>query len=124
MPSLSPEEIHQRAKAIYESLGLVTVYRTLELLGGLGMVRRVHSEQRCHNYASAGTERHYLICRACHRVIEFPCKGLDALIKGVEQQTGYRITEHLLELSGLCPECQQGQDTNPLLDATLAADKS
>jgi Fur family ferric uptake transcriptional regulator len=103
---LSPEEVHQQGKTICASLGLVTVYRTLELLAELGLVRRVHSEQRCHSYASAGTDRHHLICQECHRVTEFPCDGLDGLIEAVRQQTGYAITEHLLELSGVCPECQ------------------
>jgi Fur family ferric uptake transcriptional regulator len=103
---LSPEEVYRQGKTIYTSLGLVTVYRTLELLAELGLVRRVHSEQHCHSYACAGTGRHHLICQGCHRVTEFPCDGLDGLIKAVRQQTGYTITEHLLELSGVCPECQ------------------
>lgn len=104
---LSPEEVHQRAKGIYASLGLVTVYRTLDLLAELGLVRRVHSERGCHSYASAGIDRHYLVCQGCRRVIEFPCEGLDGLIESVRQQTGYTITDHLLELSGLCPDCQK-----------------
>jgi Fe2+ or Zn2+ uptake regulation protein len=107
--SLNPEEIYRQGKTIYPSLGLVTVYRTLDLLAGLGLARRVHSEHRCHSYASAGTDRHYVICRACHRVIEFPCDGLDALIERVRQHTGYAISDHLLELSGLCPDCQTEQ---------------
>ena len=106
---LSPEEVHQQGRAICASLGLVTVYRTLDLLTELGLVRRVHSEQRCQGFASAGSDRHYLICEGCHRMIEFPCHGLEALIESVRQQTGYTINAHLLELSGLCPECQMGQ---------------
>ena len=109
--SLSPEKVHQRGKEIYQPLGLVTVYRTLDLLDELGLVRRVHSEQRCHSYASAGAERHYLICQKCHRVIEFPCDGLDGLIEGVRRRTGYTITDHLLELSGVCPACQADRGT-------------
>jgi Fur family ferric uptake transcriptional regulator len=107
---LNPEEVYRQSKAICPSLGLVTVYRTLDLLAELGLVRRVHSEQRCHSYAASGDERHYLICQACHRVIEFPCDGLESLIDGIRQKTGYTITDHLLELSGLCPDCQSGQN--------------
>ena len=103
---LDPQEVHRMGKAICPSLGLVTVYRTLDLLAELGLVRRVHSEQRCHSFASAGRDRHYLVCQGCHRVIEFPCDGLEGLIEGVRQRTGYAITGHLVELSGLCPECQ------------------
>ncbi|MHB1357387.1 MAG: Fur family transcriptional regulator [Anaerolineae bacterium] len=104
---LKPEEVLEYGRAVYPSLGLVTVYRTLEILTQLGFVRRVHSEQRCHSYASAGLDRHYLICQRCHRIIEFPCNGLEALLEGVKEQTGYVITQHLLELDGLCPACQE-----------------
>ncbi|MBN1583742.1 MAG: transcriptional repressor [Anaerolineae bacterium] len=109
---LNPEAIYQQGKTICPSLGLVTVYRTLDLLTELGLVRRVHSGHRCHSYACAGSDRHHLICQACHRVIEFPCNGLDGLIESVRRRTGYTITEHLLELSGLCPECQDGKSTS------------
>jgi Fur family ferric uptake transcriptional regulator len=102
---LNPEEIYRLGKTIYPSLGLATVYRTLDLLAELGLARRVHSEHHCHTYASAGTDQHYVICQMCHRVIEFPCHGLDDLIANVQRETGYTITEHLLEFSGMCPEC-------------------
>jgi Fur family transcriptional regulator, ferric uptake regulator len=111
---LSPEEIHRLAKLVYAPLGLVTVYRTLEILDELGMVRRLHGEDHCHRYASAVPERHYLVCDGCHRVLEFPCNGLDALIESVQEQTGYRVTQHLLELSGLCPDCRTSQGATAL----------
>jgi len=72
----------------------------------LGMARRVHSRSHCHGYARADGGKHYLVCRLCGQVREFPCDGLDVLASSVEQQTGYRVEEHLLELTGLCPECQ------------------
>jgi Fur family ferric uptake transcriptional regulator len=103
---LEPAEVHRQGRAYCQSLGLVTVYRTLDLLTDLGLVRRVHSEQQCHTYASAADGRHYLICQRCHRVTEFPCEGLAELIEGVRRRLGYTVTEHLLELSGVCPDCQ------------------
>jgi Fe2+ or Zn2+ uptake regulation protein len=106
---LSPYEIHRRGQEIYPRLGLVTVYRTLELLDDLGLARRVHSEGSCHNYARAGEDKHYLVCRGCHRVVEFPCEGLDTLIEAVERRSAYEVDGHLLELTGLCPECQAGE---------------
>ncbi len=116
---LNPKEVYRQGKAICPSLGLVTVYRTLDLLTKLSLVRRVHSEHRCHSYATADVERHYLICQACHHVIEFPCDGLHDLIEGVRRRTGYTVTDHLLELSGLCPECQTGQGARVSASAHL-----
>ena len=103
--SLSPEEIHQRGRAHHRGLGLVTVYRTLELLEALGLARRVHTDKRCHAFALAQDEQHYVVCHACGQVVEFPCEGLEALIQSVQVHTGYRIESHLVELTGLCPAC-------------------
>ncbi len=58
----NPEEIYRQGEATYAPLGLVTAYRTLDLLTELGIARRVDSEQHCHGYASSGARRHYLIC--------------------------------------------------------------
>lgn len=104
---LSPAEICERGRALYPSLGLVTVYRTLETLEGLGLVRRVHGQGSCHGYARANSASgHYLVCHRCSQVVEFPCEGMERVIETVRQQSGFTVEEHLLELVGLCPVCQ------------------
>jgi len=103
---LSPDEIHQRAQQIHRELGLVTVYRTLEILGQLGLARRVHARRHCHEYARAQRQQHYLVCRRCDRLVEFPCDGLQELIEELGERTGYVIDAHMLQLTGLCPDCQ------------------
>ena len=104
---LSPAEIYKRGRALYSSLGLVTVYRTLETLDELGLVRRVHGRGNCHGYARANSARgHYLVCHCCGQVVEFPCEGMEGVIEAVQQRSGFAIEEHLLELVGLCPACQ------------------
>ena len=106
---LSPQEVLKLAQAVHRSLGLVTVYRTLNLLAELDLVRRAHREDGCHGYllASPG-HRHALICQACGRAVEF--RGEDdihTLVERVEAGTGYRVNDHLLQLFGLCPDCQE-----------------
>lgn len=103
----SPTEVHARARVYDASIGLVTVYRTLELLADLGCVRRIHTEDGCHCYAAAATgHRHHLICRRCGQAVEFEGCDLSLFLNRVSQQTGYTIEDHLLELIGLCDTCQ------------------
>jgi Fur family ferric uptake transcriptional regulator len=104
---LSPTEIHELGRVIYPSLGLVTVYRTLEMLDELGLARRVHGQGNCHGYARANSARgHYLVCHQCGQVTEFPCEGMEGVIEAVQRRSGFTVEEHLLELVGLCPACQ------------------
>jgi len=107
---LTPAEVLERAGRIYPKLGLTTVYRTLQVLGELGFVRRVHLEGGCHDYVAASYgHRHALICQGCNRVVEFPGdEHLEPFIDWIEARTGYRIENHLLQLSGLCPDCRAG----------------
>ncbi|MBU0494647.1 MAG: transcriptional repressor [Chloroflexi bacterium] len=108
---LEPPDILRQAQAIHRQLGLVTVYRTLSLLTGLGLVRRVHLAEGCHAYAPvAQVLSHHLICQQCHQVVEFPCAGLEPLIDQVSAQTGFVVNDHLLELVGTCPACQQAEE--------------
>jgi Fe2+ or Zn2+ uptake regulation protein len=50
---LSPAEILTRGQAFHPPLGLVTVYRTLDVLSDLRLVRKVHLPNGCHSYALA-----------------------------------------------------------------------
>ena len=106
---LSPQEILGQAQVVHRKLGLVTVYRTLNLLTEMNLVRRVHREDGCHGYLAASPgHRHALLCRYCGRAVEFPGEDdLHALIERVEVGTGYCVDDHLLQLFGLCPDCQE-----------------
>jgi len=103
---LSPEELMHLAKQKHENVGLVTVYRTLDLLSELGYVRRVHSGQSCNGFAKVALgHRHHLICRGCGRVVDFEGCDLSAMVTRVEQETGFVVDDHMLELLGMCATC-------------------
>lgn len=109
--SLSTQEVCQLARRVQPSVGQVTAYRTLELLSGMGFVRRIHAEDGCHRYACIGRgHRHHLICSECGKVGEFEGCDLRDLMESVRRKTGYVIQGHMLELSGLCPACQASRD--------------
>lgn len=104
---LSISDLHQDAQARAIDLGLVTVYRTLELLEELELVRPVHIYENCHGYVIATPgHTHHLVCRCCHTVTEIEGCDLSRFLERVAAQTGYDITGHWLELEGVCPACR------------------
>jgi Fe2+ or Zn2+ uptake regulation protein len=110
--ALTAQDIFEQARKRYPSLGLVSVYRTLEKLERLGLIQRVHQPEKCQAYiaAFAGHE-HLLVCRACGKVDFFQGDDLSTLIEHVELQSGYHVHEHWLQLFGVCADCQQmGKD--------------
>ena len=110
---LTPAELHARLVAENPGLGLVTVYRTLEILGALGLICETHAGGACRSYLVRDTaaHHHHLICSGCGRVEDFTDCQLDTFQKGLAARTGYTITGHLLEFTGLCRACRRAGKT-------------
>jgi Fe2+ or Zn2+ uptake regulation protein len=121
---VSPGSLLEAGRRWHPALGLVTVYRTLEILEQLGLVRKLHLEEGCHSYALStaalradrhdhahgeDAHGHHIICQKCHRAVEFEGCDIDAVIASVQRQTGFAVRSHWLEMFGLCPACQENQ---------------
>ena len=105
--ALTPVEVFDMARKKYRALGLVSVYRTLEKLEELHIIQRVHQPQGCQAFIAAShAHEHLLLCQNCGHVTFFEGDDLDELIKSLSKKTGYRISEHWLQLFGLCQACQ------------------
>jgi Fur family transcriptional regulator, ferric uptake regulator len=118
--SVSPVQIYDAARVSCPELGLTTVYRTLELLGEIGALRRVHGPDHCEAFAPAGAVHgHTVVCGYCGRATEFTDCDMQGVVDAAARQTGYRITEHFLQLGGICDECgRAGKRRRPAEGAT------
>ncbi|MFL7838518.1 MAG: Fur family transcriptional regulator [Candidatus Promineifilaceae bacterium] len=99
------------AALVHESapqVGRMTVYRTLELLCDLGLVRPIYQGTGAAHYVLlTDGSHHHLICTNCHRVFEFERCGADDLAQALESQFNFQVQSHLLEIYGLCEECRE-----------------
>ena len=106
--ALNATEIFDLAREQYPSLGLVSVYRTLEKLVELELIQRVHQPDGCQGFIAGFTgHQHLLICQKCGCSMYFEGDDLDLLIERVSQESGYQINEHWLQLFGFCAACQE-----------------
>ncbi len=96
-----------------EGVGQATVYRTVTLLGDLGLLARVQSRQGeiCYIAPPIG-HSHPLICGVCRRVVRFDGDGdVSVLERRLAQETGFTIYGHHLEVYGICAQCrEEGED--------------
>lgn len=89
------------------TVGRASVYRTLELLGQLGMVQLSSLGGVTTTYLlTAAGHHHHVICRKCRHTVEFEDCWLDDLEKTLSQRLGFRIEGHLVEMYGLCLDCR------------------
>ena len=113
--ALSPVDVFDQARSKYPKMGLVTVYRTLEILSELGLVERVHQQDGCHMYLRAANgHEHLLICSRCGKAAYFSGDDLSVLIDRISSESGFVIQSHWLQLQGICQKCQPKKFQTPI----------
>lgn len=103
---LNPMEILDEARAIHPSIGRATVYRTLELLTQLGIVRPIYVGEAGPLYIRARGGHHHMVCSRCGRIIEFEECVAGEMIEELRDRYGFEVSSHLLEFYGFCRECR------------------
>jgi Fur family ferric uptake transcriptional regulator len=103
-------ELVIEAQAGRLGVGRATIFRTLEVLEGLGAVERLDLPSGEHAYVVCEpAHHHHVVCSHCGRTDEIDDAGLRMVVREVTRRTGYRIDEHRLELFGVCPACRASQ---------------
>lgn len=84
-------------------VGMVTVYRTLDLLTDLGLVRRLDLGDGP-RYELAEDHHHHMICESCGDISEFDQCPLDPDRLPVDDT--FEVNSHSVEVYGLCAACK------------------
>jgi Fur family transcriptional regulator, ferric uptake regulator len=101
----TPEQICQYVQRSTPTVNITTVYRTLELLESLGVVRHTHLGHGAPSYSVHEHQHVHLVCHACGRVTEVPTDTMDELAATLRALHGFRLDASHLALSGTCREC-------------------
>lgn len=103
---LSVEQIATRVQERSPYISLSTVYRTLELLRELGLVRENHLPGEQPRYEIAdGKAHHHLVCRACHAVIHLDGQLLGNLPARLQDEYHFHGLTLDLVGTGVCSAC-------------------
>lgn len=85
---------------------LATVYRNLERLEDLGVVRHVHAGHGPGLYALADPHvTEYLVCDGCGTLTAVPAQRLDAVRAQIRDQLGHHARFSHFPIHGLCDRC-------------------
>jgi Fur family ferric uptake transcriptional regulator len=103
---VSAADVHQ---SLEERVGLASVYRVLESLHAVGLVRRVDVGDGVARYEplrESGEHHHHLVCTECGKVEAFDDPALERAIRRVEAKSGYAVEQHDVVLQGACATCR------------------
>ncbi len=108
---LTPAAIHEKVCQEHPGIGLVTIYRTLEILAELGLICEVHAGDNRRSYLIRRPpgHHHHLICSDCGTVVDFTDCDLSKLEQRLSQETGFKISGHFLEFLGQCRNCRRAR---------------
>ena len=105
----SAQEIHDRLRGQGTTVGIASVYRTLELLHERGLVTRVDTGDGVARYEPAlpgGEHHHHIVCTRCGAVDPFEDDALEAAIHAIGARVDVEVTGHDVARRGLCRACR------------------
>jgi len=103
----TPDEVLTEVHAHSEAVNASTVYRTLEVLEELGLVRHAHLSDRAPTYHSVSDHEHFhLVCRNCRTVISVAPDVLSPLLARLDDDHGFTADVGHLTVFGRCSSCR------------------
>ena len=104
---LTSAEVLEQVDKIDPSIGRASVFRTLDLLTSLSIIRPTYmnSSMTPTYVLMPDGHHHHIVCTNCNRIIEFENCGLGAIAAELEERLHVKLTGHLLEFYGLCDKC-------------------
>jgi Fur family ferric uptake transcriptional regulator len=106
----TPEQICQKVQDVTPTVNITTIYRALDLLEGLGLVRHTHLGHGAPVYSAHEHEHVHLVCHRCGRVVEAAKDLLAPVARRVDGEFGFRLDACHLALSGTCRQCVIEED--------------
>jgi len=98
------EEVYEEVKRRYPFISLATVYRTVETLEELGLVKKVAYWGNSIRYDANIEDHHHLICVRCGAIRDI---HIDTDWKPPKDIEGYKVEKYSLHIYGVCPSCQK-----------------
>lgn len=99
----TPDEVRDHLEG---AVNTSTVYRALEVLEELGLVRHAHLSDRAPTYHSARASEHFhLVCRRCRKVTSVGPEQAATFVEQLRAQQGFVTDVGHLTLFGECAEC-------------------
>lgn len=104
---LSAEGVYKALLDSGEDVGLATVYRVLTQFEAAGLVSRHNFEGGFSVFElSQGTHHDHLVCVKCGLVEEFVDELIEQRQRKIAEQAQFKMTDHALNIYGICPRCQ------------------
>jgi Fur family ferric uptake transcriptional regulator len=84
-----------------------TIFRTLKLLVQAGIAQERQFANGNTKYDVNVAHHDHMICLKCGETVEFVDPRIEDLQEKMAKKHGFRMTDHRMEIFGLCPKCRK-----------------
>ncbi|MEP7028067.1 MAG: Fur family transcriptional regulator [Candidatus Eisenbacteria bacterium] len=98
------ETVHRQLRPEYPTLSAGTVYKTLEMLEGLGLVKKVGATGPSRRFDANRHPHHHLWCVRCHSLTDIELDAGRAV--DLPADLGFQVIEYTIQFSGVCAQCR------------------
>lgn len=107
----SAQELHDELRRRGDTIGLTTVYRTLQSLAAADQVDTVRTDtgESVYRRCAEPAHHHHLVCRTCGTAVELSGDDVEKWAADVAASHGFSDVSHTIELFGTCADCQARQ---------------
>jgi len=104
---ITAEELVLMVKQKYPAVHLSTVYRNLEELEKLGIIRHTHFLHSPAIYHLEGQIHIHLVCEICGKIVESPVELFSPVSRELKKTFGFSINFRHFALAGRCSACYE-----------------
>lgn len=104
------DEVYAEVAATHPNISKATVYRNLNLLSEMGMIRKLEIPGGADRFDHICKEHCHVKCEKCGRVFDIEIPYIDGLENRVENRNGFEITGYDILFRGICPGCRASSD--------------
>ncbi|MDE9367551.1 Fur family transcriptional regulator [Luteipulveratus sp. YIM 133132] len=103
----SAQDLHAQLRSQGDSVGLATVYRTLQSMAADGEVDVLRTDDGEAVYRQCSTgHHHHLVCRSCGSTVEVEGPAVERWAEAISAEHGFVDVTHTVEIFGTCRDCQ------------------
>jgi Fur family ferric uptake transcriptional regulator len=107
---MTAEGVAREVEARQLSLNRSTVYRTLQTLAKVGVVKATRMGRAIHYELSHdGDDHHHLRCVDCNVMVHLDAAEVDGLLGRSARKSGFQVTDIQVMVNGLCAVCQKAR---------------
>jgi len=101
------DELYKKVTKKNTDIDLATVYRTLELLGEIGLIAHLHQAHGSGIYFLKNNENTmHIICIDCNKIIDVSSKSYNKINDLLMNETQFKLIRNNFIYSGVCGNCK------------------